>query len=311
MRLTEGLRTWHRPLVWLAGLMAATFLLSVGGLLFDDRTLLGEPIWLKPFKFSVSIGIYAVTLAWLVSLLTRGRRTAWWMGTVTSASLAVEMVVIVMQVLRGRSSHFNVATTFDSIAFQVMAISIVVLWVANAVIGVFVLLSRSVDRPLAWALRFGLLIALAGMAVAFLMPQPTPEQLQLLKQGVQVDYLGGHAVGVPDGGPGMPITHWSTTGGDLRIPHFIGLHALQALPLLVLFLRRFTSRDTVTQTRLVLVAGFAYAGLLALTLWQALRGQPLVAPDGLTLVAFAALVLATAIAGGVVLRPRTREAVLV
>jgi len=313
MRLTEGLRTWHRPLIWLAVLMTGTFLLSTGGLLFDDRTLLGEPIWLKPFKFSVSIAIYAVTLAWLVSLLSRGRRVAWWMGTITSAALVIEMAVMVAQVFRGRASHFNVATPLDALGFEVMAVSIAILWLSNAVIAVFVLLERSVDRPMTWALRLGLLIALAGMAVAFLMPQPTPDQLELMKQGIEVNYVGGHAVGVPDGGPGMPITHWSTTGGDLRIPHFVGLHALQALPLLVLFLRRFSQRDVVTQTRLVLIASFAYAGLLALVLWQALRGQPLVAPDALTLGAFAALILATAGSTAAVLRPRAeiREEVLV
>ncbi|MFD1047324.1 hypothetical protein ACFQ1S_18120, partial [Kibdelosporangium lantanae] len=257
MELTQGLRTWHRPLVWLAALMVGTFLLSTGGLVFDDRILLGEPIWLKPFKFSVSIAVYAVTLAWLISLLKRGRRTAWWMGVITSAALVIEMVVIIGQVVRGHSSHFNLTPGIDADGFTIMAVSIAILWLSNVVIGVFVLLERSVDRPMAWALRLGLLIALAGMAVAFLMPQPTAEQLELMKQGVEVNYVGGHAVGVPDGGPGMPITHWSTTGGDLRIPHFVGLHALQALPLLALLLRRYSRRDSVTRTRLVLIASFA------------------------------------------------------
>jgi hypothetical protein len=39
----------HRPLAGFSGLMVATALVSVAGLVFDDRTMAGEPIWLKPF----------------------------------------------------------------------------------------------------------------------------------------------------------------------------------------------------------------------------------------------------------------------
>ncbi|WP_165977887.1 hypothetical protein [Nonomuraea diastatica] len=34
----------------------------------------------------------------------------------------------------------------------------------------------------------------------------------------------------------MPITNWSTAGGDLRVPHFIGLHSVQVFVLAVLVL---------------------------------------------------------------------------
>jgi hypothetical protein len=296
----------------MAALMAATLVLSVGGLLFDDRILRGEPIWLKPFKFSVSIAVYGLTLAWLISLLHKGKKVAWWMGTVTAVMMVLEMVGLVMQVIRGQASHFNNATDFDALVFTLMGNAIVVMWVSNLVVAVIVMRQRFVDTPMLWAIRFGLVLALIGMAVAFLMPPPTPEQLELLRNDIEPGMIGGHSVGVVDGGPGMPITHWSTTGGDLRIPHFVGIHAMQALPLFALFLgRRFGRRSEQTRTRLMFVATFTYAGLLALALWQALRGQPLIYPDGLTLGVFGLLVAATAVLTASVLRAKEKEEVLV
>ena len=117
---------------------------------------------------------------------------------------------------------------------------------------------------------------------------------------------GAHAVGVPDGGAGLPLTGWSTTGGDLRIGHFVGLHALQVLPLLaLLFTRRRVAQRTAT--RLLLVAAAAYAGLVVLLTAQALRGQALLHPDAGTLTAFAALVAGTALAVALVVRRPGRE----
>jgi hypothetical protein len=95
----------------------------------------------------------------------------------------------------------------------------------------------------------------------------------------------------------MPLTNWSTTGGDLRAAHFFGLHGLQAMLLagigFQLLAGRFRRlRDEVVRVRLVTVAACGYGGLVVLTTWQALRGQPLIHPDAVTLIALGGILAA-------------------
>ncbi|MGW0119328.1 hypothetical protein [Streptomyces sp. NPDC003327] len=285
----------HRPLVWFAASMVVLALVSVGGLLVDDRMLVGVPIWTKPFKFSISFVAYALSLAWMLSLLPappRGRRVGWWAGTVVAVTGVTEMVLITLQVVRGTQSHFNQATPFDNAVFRTMGATVGVLWTAALVIAVLLLRARILDRATAWAVRLSSLIALAGAGTGFLMVRPTPEQLAADDPAV----VGAHSVGVPDGGPSMPLTGWATTGGDLRIAHFFGMHALQLLPLVLVVLAALAPRfarlaDERVRLRLVLAASGTYAATFALLTWQALRGQALLAPDGVTLTAAGAVAL--------------------
>jgi hypothetical protein len=288
--MTNVLR-WHRPLMIFAAAMAVLALVAAVGTLADPRVLTGAPIWLKPFKFAVSFALYASTLAWMLSLLPRRSRFAEWAATVIVAMSVAEMVVIVTQVLRGQTSHYNETSALNSALWQVMGTAIMVLFIAHFVIGVVVLRQRIADRVSAHAVRWGLGLSLLGLAAAIPMVQPAQM---------------GHSVGVSDGGPGLPVVGWSTTGGDLRIGHFIGLHALQALPLLALLLGN--RLDELTRIRLLAVGGVAYGILTALLTWQALRGQPLLQPDALTLTAWAALAAATAIATVAVVARRRQPA---
>ncbi|GAA2809687.1 hypothetical protein VO63_27245 [Streptomyces showdoensis] len=292
MSSAPQLRTLHRPLVWFTVSMGLLALISAGGLLFDDRVLVGAPIWAKPFKFSVSFIAYGLTLAWMLSLLpgARARRVGWWAGTVLTLASVIEMVLITTQVVRGKQSHFNNATPFDAALFSAMGTTVVVLWLAALVIAVLLLRARILDRATAWAVRISSFVALAGAAIGFVMVAPTPEQLAQENPPVQ----GAHSVGVPDGGPGMPLTGWSTTGGDLRIAHFFGMHALQLIPLVLLVLSALAPRfarlaDDRIRLRVVLVASAAYTATFVLVAWQALRGQPLLSPDALTLAAAGAI----------------------
>ncbi|WP_199435467.1 hypothetical protein [Qaidamihabitans albus] len=299
-------RSWHRPMTWFAGVMLVMAAVSAAGLALDDRVLLGAPIWLKPLKFAVSISLYCITWAWLTSLLRRHRRVASVVSTAIVVLLAVEYAVIVVQAVRGRSSHFNVSTALDSTLFTIMAVSIAALWTGTLVLTVLLVRTPVADAAGRWAIRLGALIALAGLALGALMTRPTSAQVESMADGTFEGLVGAHSVGVPDGGPGMAVTGWSTTGGDLRIPHFVGMHALQALPLLALLLGALATRlprlrSGVVRTRLVLTAAAGYAGLTGLLTWQALRGQPLTAPDPATLLAFGLLAGAVVVAAGLCL----------
>ena len=87
------------------------------------------------------------------------------------------------------------------------------------------------DPAFAWSLRLEVIVSFVGMSVAFLMTTETPEQARAAEAaGIDAPIQGAHSVGVEDGGPGLPLTGWSTTGRDLRVAHFVGLHGLQALP---------------------------------------------------------------------------------
>ncbi|GAA2796681.1 hypothetical protein [Crossiella cryophila] len=292
---------WHRPLLICSAAMAVLAVVCLAGLVLDERTVLGAPLWLKPFKFAVSNALYGVTWAWLASLLGRGAHR--WC-VLAAVIMVFDFAIILGQALRGRPSHFNLATPLDTVLYVAMGLAVVVLWLGTAALTLQVLRTPIADPGRRWALRLGTGISLLGLAMGGLMVLPRTGQ------SVPGPVIGAHSVGVPDSDPGLALTGWSSTGGDLRIPHFLGMHALQALPLFLLLLTAL-GLPALLRARLVLVAGAGYLGLLALVTWQALRGQPLLRPDALTLTALAVLVLgllAAAVTAAATSRPAPRPA---
>jgi len=221
------------------------------------------------------------------------------------------MVLIAYAAALGTTSHFNISTPVSAAVWTTMGLSVVLVWVANLLTIVLLLIQRLPYPAFAWALRLGLIVSFVGMGLAFLMTTPTPEQIQAAGIDGEMPIAGAHSVGVEDGGSGLPITNWSTTGGDLRVAHFFGLHALQALPLFGFLVAIFGPGWLRSSHRVALVwlAGLVYLALVLLLAWQALRGQPVVSPDALTLGTLLALfAAASAVASAVVLRARrTRE----
>ncbi|WP_051793134.1 hypothetical protein [Amycolatopsis jejuensis] len=299
--LGARLSTWHRPSLQLAGVLAVATVACIIALLADRRTVLGAPVWAKLFKFAISGGLYFFTWSWLVSLLpARFRRVANGATTLASVLFAGEYAVMLLQAARGRPSHFGNATPLDAALFGAMGVMVTIIWVATLVVTVLLMFTKLEDRGVHWAVRTGAALSMVGAGLGALMTGPTPEEQAVIAATGHSDLVGGHSVGVAEGGPGLPLLGWSTTGGDLRIPHFVGMHALQVLPLLAFGLSVLATRvprlNSAVRSRLVWTATAGYAGLVALVLWQAERGEPLIRPSAPTLIAAGLLVAAIAAA---------------
>ncbi len=294
-------RLWQAspPLTAVGLLMIAAAVASLVGMLVDPRVITGAPAWLKPFKFAVSTAVYSMTLAWVFTYLSDRPRVRRVVGWATAIVFVLEVAIIDVQAWRGTTSHFNNATPLDSTLFIIMGAAIVLQTLVSVAVAVALWRQRFNDRALGWALRFGMTLTIVGAMTGPLMTRPTPAQLEELRAGAPVTIIGAHTVGAPDGGPGLPVTGWSREHGDVRVPHFIGLHALQALALLALALRRWRRPEAV-RVRAVLIGTASYAALFVLLLLQALRGSSLAAPDGTALASLAIWAVSTLIAFGVI-----------
>ena len=303
LTMTTLRRLWmtDAPLTATGLLMLAALAASLAGFGLDSRIIAGAPAWLKPAKFAISTAIYALTLAWVFTYLPDWTRTRRVVGWTTAIVLVLEVGIIDVQAGRGTTSHFNVGTSLDAVLFAVMGVAIVIQTLASIAVAVALWRQRLGDRALGWALRLGMTITIIGASTGGLMTTPTAAQLAQVRATHQMPLSGAHTVGAPDGGPGLPGVQWSRAHGDLRVPHFLGLHALQALALFAFVVPRRRESET-RRVRLTLVAAGSYLALFVLLLVQALRGEALIAPSAVTVVMLGLWALGSVLAAGIVTR---------
>lgn len=277
-------RLWRTspPLTAVGALMIVVAIASLAGMLVDPRIITGAPAWLKPFKFAVSTAVYSLTLAWIFGWLPDWPRVRRVVGWTTAIVFVLEVAIIDTQAWRGTTSHFNVSTPRNAILFLVMGGAILLQTIVSVAVAVALWRQPFTDRSLGWALRLGMTLTITGALIGPLMTRPTSAQLANARAGGRMTTAGAHSVGGLDGGPGVPVTGWSRDHGDLRVPHFIGMHAVQALALVAVGLRRWRATEA-ARVKAVLAASASYAAVFLLLLWQALRGQSIVAPDAAAL----------------------------
>ena len=255
--MISELRHRDRLLFWTGALMLLALVVVTLISISDTRQILGLNPWIKPMKFMTSITIFLWTVAWFMPETEnkpRARAVVRW--TIATAML-VEIFCITMQSVRGVASHFNHATAFDDAIFGIMGMGVVFNTLAMAL---FLSIIRRDTPPSRAGYIWGIRLGVAMFLVASL-------------QGVVIVTNDAHSVAGPDGGPGLPFVNWSTQYGDLRIAHFFGMHAMQALPLLGFALDRMR---LAAARNVVIAAGILWLAVTGGLLVLALQGRPII-----------------------------------
>jgi hypothetical protein len=242
-----------------------TLLLSVVAVMLqnvDPRVLeSGVNVWVKPAKFFSSVGIFALTAAWFFGYVRPERRNSRLMRATVAilvASGTFELAWISWQGAQGLESHFNNDTIFYSVMYSLMGLFAVLL------VGTTLPLAWEIARRPAQHLRRDFVAAVViGLLLTFLLG------------GILGGYMSsqaGHAVGA-DGGRTF-LFGWNRSGGDLRIAHFLGIHAEQAIPIIAAIAAEAGLRER--GRWMALIGGTAVYVALTLAIFaQAVAGRAL------------------------------------
>lgn len=258
--LLSTVRQESPVLFWIV--MTSFFLAGacLGGLIVDDRMLMGVNVWLKPLKFAISTGIYILTVGYLITFYPYSKRKKWFINGIVAWTMFVDLVIIASQGARGVQSHYNMSSAYDGIVYGVMGIfvGINVLIMAMFIFDT-IRLKLKTEKSIQWAILIGWLVVFFGSWVG----------------GQMIGQLA-HNVGVADGGAGIPLLNWSTIAGDLRVAHFFGLHGIQIIPLFALWLVKTLKMPSRNQIIAVTIFGVVYATWIGYTFFQAKQGMALI-----------------------------------
>lgn len=248
-------------LYWMAIVILLVGVICFFGLFIDDRMLMGVSVWLKPLKFSVSIVIYLITVGFLITKYPYTRTKKGVINHVTAWSLLLEFAIIAFQASRGVQSHYNIAAPLDGILFTLMGVFVginvllMVLFIIDTI-----RLKLNTAKAMQWSILLGWVIVFFGSWVG----------------GQMISQLA-HNVNVADGGTGLPLVNWSTTGGDLRIAHFFALHSIQIIPLFALWASKKWNSSDRNQIIAITIFGLLFASFIGFVFYQAKQGIPFIA----------------------------------
>jgi hypothetical protein len=252
------------PLFWVGLALLLMALATMALIAIDARQFQGVSVWLKPFKFQLSTGVYLLSLAlfmgWLPAQAQQSRTARYVVWAAVMAGL-FEVAYITWQGGQGLASHFNTQTPFLATMYTLMGVGAVVLASASLVLGV--LIARTGTYGLPPALKLAVVL---GLVLTFAIGTGFGGYLSAQRAG---HWVGGV---LSDSG-GLPLVKWSRSGGDLRVAHFFGIHAMHFIPAfaVALGLARVPQASAV---RAVWIFAFTFTAFCVWTFVQARNGMP-------------------------------------
>lgn len=267
-----------RSLLWLG--IAGVTLAGVTSViaLAHGTIILPEGDLTKSMSFDAAVGIYVITLALFVPLAeftARGRRR--WIRIVVGLT-SYGFVVETIQVLRGIDPRFTrVGGAVDQITGGLFGIS------ALGIMTMFIVLAVKLWRR-----------PLTGPNVLFLLA------IRYASIVTVMGFLSGFWMGALQGRHVGPA-------GNIPPLHALCFHAVQAVPLVALFLKRSTLPDT-TSRFWIHVAGMTWLGTCVAVAWQTASGQSVTHVSWIMLVAYGfALLWGMCFAKAAFSSPRARQ----
>jgi hypothetical protein len=225
------------------GLLHALAFVLVGG------AWVGPVSWRKPATFGVSFGLTTLTLGWIAGFLRLGRAAWPLLGTLAVAN-TIEVIWVSLQRARGVPSHFNDETAFDGALFLLNGVVI-----AFTVTIILILTLRSfrvaeASPSMRLAIRTGLVVLNLSMAAGIAM---------IVNGTMLVE------------GSDAALTTFGSAG-IMKVPHAVGMHAIQVLPGLA-WLLSFSALPEERRTGVVGLAATGYGGLVLVSALQTYTGR--------------------------------------
>ena len=247
---SKELKIRNKELFYFGALCLALSIVCIVLSKLTTTQIQGVNAWFKPFKFAVSIGLFAWTMAWYCHYLLHFNTSIFnWTVIIL---FGLELVYIIFQASKGQLSHFNISTVTYSMLYSLMGLAATIITLYTAYIGLLFFAQSFPGLPVyyLWAIRLGILIF---VVFSF--------------EGALMGSRMNHSIGAINDNSNWFIVGWSKTVGDLRVSHFIGMHALQLLPLLSFYIFK--------NIKSTIIISLLYAVLAVTTLVQALNGKPI------------------------------------